>query len=87
MLIDLKRGDTFESLKVGSGDTLLVTLDGTPQPIEEVRDIGCSGPVGPCTYFYYYRVVFSGETERRPLTISLEREAGVSSHTTVTFPP
>jgi len=86
MLIALKRGDTFEPLRVGSGDTLLVTLDNVPQSIEEVRDIGCSGKIGPCTYTYYYRVYFSGETDRRTLTISLERETGVSSYTTVTFP-
>jgi hypothetical protein len=86
MIIDFSRGDTSDTLRVGSGDTLLVALDNVPQSIEEVRFIGCSGPLGPCYYVYYYRVYFSGDTERRPLTISLERETGESSHTTVTFP-
>jgi hypothetical protein len=87
MLIHLERGDIHTNLRVGDSDTLLVTLNGLPQLIEEVRNIFCSGPFGPCSYRYYYRVNFQGNPGSQSLTISLERTTGVSSQTTVTFPP
>jgi hypothetical protein len=86
ILLFLKRGDTQKNLRVGASDTLLVTLNGAPQFIEEVRNIICEYESGPCTYSYYYRVIFQGNPGSQPLTISLVRVTGISSQTTVTLP-
>ena len=86
IIIDLKNADTSENLRIGPGDTLQVLLDSVPQAIEEAREVGCSGKIGPCSYMYYYRVVLEGDPDGKPLTISIDRQTGVSSHTTVTYP-
>lgn len=86
LLIDFKRADTFELLRVGSGDSLVVTMGSVSQSIEEVKDISCTGKIGPCRYIYYYRTVFGENPDGKPMTISFERLNGLSSHTTVTFP-
>ena len=87
ILLVLSRGDTHKNLRVGASDTLLVTLNGSPQFIEEVRNTNCQNEFGPCSYSYYYRVIFQGNPGSQPLTISLVRLTGISSQTTVTFPP
>lgn len=86
MIIDVLKEDPLERLRVGPGDTLRVTLNGVPQLVEEVEGYGCQPPFGPCDYAYYYRVMFTENTESQPVTISLERAIGVSSQSTGTFP-
>lgn len=86
VVIDVHRGDTLERLRVGTGDSLLVTLDGTSLPVEEERGISCQGRIGPCTYSYYYRAFFQQNPGGQTLTIALERESGVSSLSTADFP-
>jgi hypothetical protein len=87
VLLFLERGDTQKNLRVGASDSLRVSLNGAPQSIEEVKNISCRYEFGPCFYSYYYRVYFQGNPGSQPLTISLLRVTGVSSQTTVTFPP
>ena len=82
-LSDIRVG---HSLRLGSGDSLLVAINNIPQPVQEREKVSCGYFGTPCAFFYDYNVTLTADPGNQAVTISLQRSSDVSSNTTVTLP-
>lgn len=88
IIIDIDRADTREPLRIGAGDVLTVSLNGSSYPLEEVRGYTCDNyyTFSNCRYIYYYRVFFPfADPSGKDLILDFQR-TNANSVTTVTFP-
>lgn len=87
--VNLNNNETDDSLRIGSGDSLSVEINGSPLLVVEKEGRSCTGkalPAGSCIFTYSYVANFQEYPEGQEMIVSLSRESGISSQTTVTFP-